>query len=729
MVEFLNLKGMGAFPELFLSIVILYILLYGSLVAYNGTYSFPLIHLSINSTCTIALVMVCYFFFKNDLVTLDYLSFSNTLVNDYLSNFFKILIGFSVIVCLIMTRNYIKIQKFNHFEYSVLILFATLGLFILCFSNDLITSYLAIELQSLAFYVMAASKRNSNYSIESGLKYFVLGSFSSGLFLFGSSIIFGLTGSVNFEDFKDLFFWSFSNNTALLASGSLIRAFTKFEEDVLNCGNELYDSEKHLKSIVDKFIILKQHSYFSTNDAQLFRTHFYYETAETINNPERNEMYSKLTEQLYFNMLSDQSYTRKLFFDSRLERRDDFDPLVIMWDIFFQVWGTISARISFFSRSELVTDENYLAYPAYITAITQGPVWLIENRIRGDLQSNYIEWFECKEEYLNIWGSFVDDKSKTDVLLNLATIGSQFKSFFELENSQPVDFFLIFNDNLVDFGLMFILLSIFLKLALAPLHLWSISVYEGSPSNSSFFFAAISKISFFVLLPRLCYSGFYSFIDNWQFYCILFAVYSVFVGSFGGLEQRKIKSLLAYSSIAHMGYCVVAFSSGSTEGLQMLICYLIIYTISGLCIWSILLNTQLKTHYSNKQNKDLGDFAQLSKSNPMLSFITTICLLSMAGLPPMVGFFTKMGVLMATIGVSLYIVALAIILFSVISTFYYIRVVKIIYFENILVSKLYYPLASSNSFIMILLSFLLVLCFFNPSLLYLVAAKASLLFY
>jgi NADH-quinone oxidoreductase subunit N len=105
-----------------------------------------------------------------------------------------------------MIQRYITVQKINYFEYSILILFALLGIFFICSSNDLITAYLSIELQSLAFYVMAAFKKDSAFSVDAGLKYFILGAFSSSLFLFGSSILYGVSGTVNFEDFKNLFF-------------------------------------------------------------------------------------------------------------------------------------------------------------------------------------------------------------------------------------------------------------------------------------------------------------------------------------------------------------------------------------------------------------------------------------------------------------------------------------------------------------------------------------------
>merc|ERR1712154_92441 len=141
-----------------------------------------------------------------------------------------------------------------------------------------------------------------------------------------------------------------------------------------------------------------------------------------------------------------------------------------------------------------------------------------------------------------------------------------------------------------------------------------------------------------------------------------------------GLEQRKFKSLLAYSSIGHMGYLLISYSTGTLEGLQMLFFYIMVYMLGGLCLWSILILTKKKHRYSNKSSKDLGDFSLLIKSNKVLAFIFSIVLLSIAGVPPLIGFFAKAGIFLIAIESSLYITAFISIVCSVISTFYYLRV-------------------------------------------------------
>ena len=199
------------------------------------------------------------------------------------------------------------------------------------------------------------------------------------------------------------------------------------------------------------------------------------------------------------------------------------------------------------------------------------------------------------------------------------------------------------------------------------------------------------------------------------------------MGSFGGLEQKRLKSLLAYSSISHMGYTLIAFSTGTFEGMQMLFCYLFLYMIAGLCIWSIFLVLQLKYSYVKKQNKDLADLNLLNKSNSLLALFFSTVLFSVAGLPPMVGFLVKIGIFLVSVEATMYFVAIISILCSVISTFYYIRIIKIMYFESSITGKLYYPIKFNSSILIVILFYFLLFLFVNPTLIYLISHKIVLL--
>lgn len=211
---------------------------------------------------------------------------------------------------------------------------------------------------------------------------------------------------------------------------------------------------------------------------------------------------------------------------------------------------------------------------------------------------------------------------------------------------------------------------------------------------------------------------------NWPFYFFWVGFCSVFVGSFGGLKQRKIKTLLAYSSITNMGYALLAFGTNNSYGIQAICIHLIIYMLSGLCTWFILLLLRLKTKkISNKYNKELCDLALLRKSNPALAFALSLTMFSIAGIPPLVGFLAKISVFFTLIAAKIYIFAITSAIFSILATFYYIRIIKVLYFENLLVGKLYYPINSSKTLILSILIFLLIFLFINPCILYLISYK------
>jgi NADH-quinone oxidoreductase subunit N len=197
-------KEIQLLPEIFLGISIIYLIIHGTFISVNNKYL--LIQNSVLYLSILIITMFCFLLLNNSVECNSFQIFNNTIILDYLSFFSKFWIAIISIFCFLMIQRYLAVQKINYFEYSVLILFALLGIFFICSSNDLITAYLAIELQSLSFYIMAALKKDSTFSVDAGLKYFILGAFSSSLFLFGSSILYGVSGTTNFEDLKNLFF-------------------------------------------------------------------------------------------------------------------------------------------------------------------------------------------------------------------------------------------------------------------------------------------------------------------------------------------------------------------------------------------------------------------------------------------------------------------------------------------------------------------------------------------
>jgi NADH-quinone oxidoreductase subunit N len=524
----ISLQSFAVFSEYFIALSIIYILIVITLITYN---SYGLMLQKALSECiALILLMSCYLLINDDLVALDFCSFSQSFINDYFAFFSKIIICFFSAIYFLFMSDSLKEQKLTSFEYLTILLFAILGFMLMCSSNDLLIAYLAIELSSLASYVLASFRKTSSYSVEGGIKYFITGSVSSAFFLLGSSFIYGISGSINF-------------------------------------------------------------------------------------------------------------YT------------------------FYELYGC-----SFF----------YVPSFRYIPAITEDPLTFL-------------------------WYLILEDRGDFDL---------------------PK----LFDFSFIEIGFTLILFSLFIKLALAPFHLWSLDVFEGSPTSSTIFFAVIAKLSIFVILVRLCYTSFFSIKDCWQFYFLWIGIFSIFVGSFGGLKQRKFKTLLAYSATTNMGYILIALGTTANMGIQMLLFYMIIYMISGLCIWSIFLFLRVKQkNLTLKYNKELGDFVLLRKSNSALAFALSITMFSIAGIPPMIGFLAKLSVFLPLIWFSSYFIALISILLSVVSTFYYIRIIKIIYFENVLIGKLYYPIDSQKTLLLSILIVSLIFLFINPTLLYLFCYKTALL--
>jgi NADH-quinone oxidoreductase subunit N len=273
-------------------------------------------------------------------------------------------------------------------------------------------------------------------------------------------------------------------------------------------------------------------------------------------------------------------------------------------------------------------------------------------------------------------------------------------------------------------GLIFISAAFFFKIAAAPLHMWSPDVYEGSPVSSTIFFAVIPKIALFSVFLRLFQNVFSNFHDFFLLATVFFALFSVTIGSFVALRQKKLKRLLAYSSISHVGYMLLAFSANSIEGTQSLFFYLIIYMITSLVLWSLVLS--INTLKNTNRSKTLVDLSFLSTTNPLLALTGLIAFFSLAGVPPLVGFYAKMSIFLTTIGSSLVFASLFAILSSVISSYYYIRIIKNLYFEKRENTTFFIPVTRSCSLVMGSSSFLLLYFFINPTLVLLVAEKMAL---
>ena len=441
-----------------------------------------------------------------------------TLFSEY---FIGIMALYSLALFFLIVADFLKNYELTVFEYLLLLLFAGLGLVLLCCANDFVTAFLSIELISLCSFLLSAFKKISSYSLEAGIKYLIIGSISTSFFLLGSSLFYCYLGTVSLLDIK--------------------------------------------------FLLIK------------------------------------------------------------------FNKFCVFYKLFF-------------------SGDFYLFY--------------------------------CFK--------------------NLSLL------FYQQYNL------------IIQFGIIFLMFSIFIKLGLAPFHFWSLDVYEGSPIISTFFFSNFTKLSFFVFLSRFIFV----FTDFQQqffvFIMIVVSTVSIVFGSFAGVKQKKIKTLLAYSSVSHMGYSLLTVSNFMILGLEMLYFYLLIYILSSTVVWCLIIGLKNNAgDYKAKATKNISDLVLLSKSNWFLAFGFSLSCLSLAGIPPLIGFIAKLNVFLILVVQNFQLLAFFVILCSAVSTFFYIRLIKVLYFEPSTIGRLY---SFKFNYVLLFCSciFCLIFLFVNPKLLYLEIHKMVL---
>jgi len=274
-------------------------------------------------------------------------------------------------------------------------------------------------------------------------------------------------------------------------------------------------------------------------------------------------------------------------------------------------------------------------------------------------------------------------------------------------------------------GLVFIVVALLFKATAAPFHMWAPDVYEGAPTIVSTFFAVVPKIAILGLFTRLLMFSFHDLMASWQVVILLSSILSMVVAAFTALTQRKIKRFLAYSSVGHVGYLLIGLGTGTVEGIQGLFVYTLIYVVMTLNAWTFVLSTE----FGHKKGRAVyfTDLIGLSKINPLLAITFTCTLLSMAGIPPLAGFCAKMYVFFSAMEGGMYLVAFIGVMSSVIGAFYYLRFIKIMYFEKLTKWVSFYQVSREAS-IILGMSFLFIIGFFlNPTLLLTMTHKIALL--
>jgi NADH-quinone oxidoreductase subunit N len=228
------------------------------------------------------------------------------------------------------------------------------------------------------------------------------------------------------------------------------------------------------------------------------------------------------------------------------------------------------------------------------------------------------------------------------------------------------------------FGLVFLFAGFCFKVSAVPFHMWTPDVYEGAPTPVTAFFAAAPKVAGIAMFVRTAVAAFPGITNEWQQILVFVAIASMGLGSFAAIGQRNFKRLMAYSSIGHMGYALIGLAAGTPEGVQGVLIYMAIYITMTLGVFAVI----LAMRRSSGMVESIDQLAGLARTHPTMAFLLAMLLFSMAGVPPLAGFFAKFYVFLAAVKAGMYVLAVLGVLASVVGAYYYLAIVKIMYFDE-----------------------------------------------
>jgi len=228
------------------------------------------------------------------------------------------------------------------------------------------------------------------------------------------------------------------------------------------------------------------------------------------------------------------------------------------------------------------------------------------------------------------------------------------------------------------FGLVFLYAGFCFKVSAVPFHMWTPDVYEGAPTPITAFFAAAPKVAGIAIFVRTTIVAFPEITSQWRQIVVFVAIASMALGAFAAIGQRNIKRLMAYSSIGHMGFALIGLAAGTAEGVQGVLVYMAIYVAMTLGTFACI----LAMRRDGRLVEEISDLAGLARTNPALAFFLAMLLFSLAGIPPLAGFFAKFYVFLAAIKANLFTLAVIGVLASVVGAYYYLAIIKTMYFDE-----------------------------------------------
>ena len=332
------------------------------------------------------------------------------------------------------------------------------------------------------------------------------------------------------------------------------------------------------------------------------------------------------------------------------------------------------------------TKINYFEYPLLLLFSVLGMFFMISS---NDLMSFYLG-LELQSLALYILASFDRDNLKSNeagikyFVLSALSSGlllygcSLLYGFTGSTNFEEINLKTELENTGTTFAMVFILIGLAFKVSAVPFHMWTPDVYQGSPSSVTSFFAIVPKVAGLAILIRFVQIPFEQLIDQWKNILVFMSLASMILGAVAAIGQTNIKRLIAYSSIGHIGYALAGISTGTVTGYSSSVAYISIYVIMNLGVFGCIFLMKKDGKYC----EDIKDLAGISKRNPLLAISFLIIMFSLAGIPPLAGFFAKFYVFMSVIESGMYTLAIVGLLSTVISAFYYLRIIKIIYFDE-----------------------------------------------
>tara|TARA_B100000780_G_scaffold212424_1_gene152132 strand:- start:1169 stop:2329 length:1161 start_codon:yes stop_codon:yes gene_type:complete len=330
---------------------------------------------------------------------------------------------------------------------------------------------------------------------------------------------------------------------------------------------------------------------------------------------------------------------------------------------------------------------NYFEYPLLLLFSILGMFFMVSS---NDLMSFYLG-LELQSLALYILASFDRDNLKSNesgikyFVLSALSSGlllygcSLLYGFTGSTNFEEINLRMEIENTGAIFAMVFILVGLAFKVSAVPFHMWTPDVYQGSPSSVTSFFAVVPKVAGIAILIRFVQIPFEQLVDQWKNIMVFMALASMILGAVAAIGQTNLKRLIAYSSIGHVGYALAGISTGTATGYNSTIAYISIYVIMNLGVFGCIFLMKKDGKYC----EDIKDLAGISKQNPLLAISFLIIMFSLAGIPPLAGFFAKFYVFMSVIESGMYTLAIIGLLSTVISAFYYLRIIKIIYFDEI----------------------------------------------